>query len=198
MQTLIKRSLVGLALMTSLATGAVFAQAPPPGAPPAVGTEAGPGHHGPMSRLNLTPDQQSQIHSIMASFRAQRKADMEAFEANARQVLNQQQMARLEAMKAEREQHRGEHRQWQGRKDGEQGEMHHHGHHHGGLDRMARELNLTQEQKAQLQAYMESQRPHLKAEREAMIAQVRNVLTPEQRAQMDQMRQQHHHHDQQG
>lgn len=77
----------------------------------------------------------------------------------------------------------------------------HYGHHHGGMMRMMRDLNLTDQQKTQIQQIMEQfrqahadgQRPDPQA-RQQLRNQIMNVLTPQQRTElqnkMQQMRQQ--------
>lgn len=77
-----------------------------------------------------------------------------------------------------------------------------HGHHHGGMMRMMRDLNLSDQQKTQIQqimqqfrqSHMTGERPDAQA-REQLRSQIMNVLTPQQRTElqnkMQQMRRQH-------
>lgn len=76
----------------------------------------------------------------------------------------------------------------------------HYGRHHGGMMHMLRDLNLSDQQKTQIQQIMQQfrqahengQRPDQQA-REQLRSQIMNVLTPQQRTQlqnkMQQMRQ---------
>lgn len=53
-----------------------------------------------------------------------------------------------------------------------------------------RQLNLSEDQKARMQALRESMRPQMRASRQKMQSQMQSVLTPEQMQQLNEMRQQ--------
>ncbi|HEY9668134.1 MAG TPA: hypothetical protein V6C91_15085 [Coleofasciculaceae cyanobacterium] len=105
---------------------------------------------GKKARLNLTDAQKLQMREIKEQTRAQMQA-----------ILTPEQQQRLEALKQERQ---GQNAQGQNRQ---------------GRRNLMAELNLTEEQKAQIQELMQQQKARMDA-----------VLTAEQRQEMQQMRQQ--------
>jgi Spy/CpxP family protein refolding chaperone len=185
MLPIMQRGLVGLALVGTLATGAM-AQASVSDSPTAAAPTITQHRQGPWQQLHLSVDQRQQIRHIMDGFRTERQADKTAFEAQAKLVLNQDQVARWGLIKADHPMHP---------RDQQVGSQPHRrmaARHHGfGMDRLARELHMSPEQKAQLQAYRESEGPKMRAERQAMAQQIRGVLTPAQQSQLDQMRHPH-------
>jgi Spy/CpxP family protein refolding chaperone len=57
------------------------------------------------------------------------------------------------------------------------------------LERMTQTLGLSQEQRAQLESVIQAQQEKRQALREETRTSIRAILTPEQQAQMDEMRQ---------
>jgi Spy/CpxP family protein refolding chaperone len=165
MLNIVRKGLLGLALLATVGSTVAMADTPS-GKPAAVCRQQ---HGNMLQKLNLTADQQSQVHGFMQQYRTQKKADRQAFEGELKTVLNQDQWARFQAHQAER--------------PAGADKMGHRRHHH---HRLAF-LNLTPEQKAQLQAYRETQRPQQQAERQQLRSRIRGVLTPDQQAVFDQM-----------
>lgn len=64
-----------------------------------------------------------------------------------------------------------------------------------GADRMASELNLTDDQRVKVKQIMESHHESMKAQREQMMKQMDAVLTPEQQQKAKEMRARHKKHD---
>ncbi len=153
-------------------------------AQPGPGGERGPGG-GHMSflaeRLDLTSEQQTQIKQIFERHMAKAKAERQAFEA----TLTPEQRAEMEARRKEWEERhkervaeraerpegkkepKGEGKERRGRPDGPPGS--------GPM------ANLTPEQREAFRAKRE-------AEREAIDAEIRAVLTPQQAAEFDKLK----------
>lgn len=60
------------------------------------------------------------------------------------------------------------------------------------IDHLSKELNLTEEQKPQLEAIFTQQREKRKALREETRTRLQQVLSPEQMTKLDEMRKKHH------
>lgn len=131
----------------------------------------GRGHGDPLQRmqtnLNLTPDQVSALQPTFAQMKQQRHAEHEAFKAKLQSVLTPDQFAQLQQSKGS-------------------------GHRHA-----FKNLNLSDDQKAQLKQYRMSMKPQLKAEREQFRNQLMAVLTPDQQAKFKSMHRGHGHKHQQ-
>lgn len=119
-------------------------------------------------KLNLTADQQAKLKPIAQNYQQQRKAEREASRAKFQSVLTPEQKTKFEQMKADRKNNPGKPEP-------------------GMRKKMAEELGLTPEQQEQLKAYHQENRDKMKAEREAFVAQVKTILTPQQQAQLTQM-----------
>jgi Spy/CpxP family protein refolding chaperone len=119
------------------------------------------------TQLNLTPSQQQQLQPI---FQAQRDAHQqwrEQHKAQFANILTAEQRAQMEAMKGQK----------------------------GKRTRMGwKSLNLSDDQKAQMKALRESNRPQMKASREQFRSQVMAVLTPEQQTKWEEMKKNHKGH----
>jgi len=171
------RTALSLALIALIATSAAFAR------------QGGAARGNPLDRmaqeLNLTAEQKAKLTTIFQAQREKMKARHEAMEGKLRSILTPEQQAQLDQMKAERQERRkqaGANPDHQGPPPARDGQAGPGGKHRGPLA----QLNLTEEQKAQLKAYFEAERPQMQADRKAFRAEVEAVLTPEQRAQLQQ------------
>ena len=163
----------------------------------AVPALAGPGGHGPgrdpgkmverlKSELSLTDQQVAQLTPLFQEQQAKHKARFEAMKAQFDSVLTAEQKAKLEQMKAERKE------KWANRKPGEGRERKAHGSKGDMAKQFAEKLGLTADQQARLQQMREQGRQEMKAEREAFQARLAQVLTPDQKARLDELKQRHH------
>ncbi|MBS2033646.1 hypothetical protein JST97_01590 [bacterium] len=126
----------------------------------AVGASADWGHHrgSPLDRLksslNLTDDQVARLKPTFDSIRQKHETQRQAFEARMNQILTPDQQQKLAEARKE--------------------------HKRGGF----RELDLSDDQKAQMKSFWESQRGNMKgnfeAERSQIDSQLQATLTPEQ------------------
>ena len=126
----------------------------------AVGASAERGHHrgSPLdhlkSKLNLTDDQVARLKPTFDSIKQKHDAQRQAFEAKMKEILTPEQQQQMAAARQE--------------------------HKRGGF----RELNLTDDQKAQMKTFWESQRGNMKsnfeAERGQIDSQLQATLTPDQ------------------
>lgn len=158
----------------------------------------GPGGHGPgrdpgkmverlKSELSLTDQQVAQLTPLFQEQQARHKARFEAMKAQLDSVLTPEQKARLEQLKAERKE------KWANRKPGEgRGERKAHGSKGEMAKQFAEKLGLTADQQARLQQMREQGMQEMKAEREAFQARLAQVLTPDQKAKWDELKQRHH------
>ena len=125
----------------------------------------GPGkrNHDPLqrlqSKLNLSADQVAQLKPTFEQMKQKHQAERAQFKSKLQSILTPDQLAKLEANK-------GEHRR-------------------GGM----KDLNLSDDQKAQMKGLWGQKSPEMKAERERMQAQILAVLTPEQQAKYKEMQQ---------
>lgn len=154
-----------------------------------MGRRGGPGMGGhaplgPMGRvadaLELTDEQKAEIRAIMDE---EMPAAREKVEARVNGVLTAEQQEKLAALKAERPERPGK-----GRKHGMRGPG---GHAPGGpgarLERMADALELTDDQKSQMREILDRAREEHRAE---MQEKIDSVLTPEQQARAEELREQ--------
>jgi Spy/CpxP family protein refolding chaperone len=134
----------------------------------AIAAPAERGHHrgSPLdhlkSSLNLTDDQVAKLQPTFDSMRQKHQAERQAFEAKMKTILTPEQQQKMAEARKE--------------------------HKRGGF----RDLNLTEDQKAQMKAFWESQRGTKKANWEAERAQVDSqlqaTLTPEQMTKYNEMK----------
>ena len=115
------------------------------------------------SSLNLTDDQVAKLQPTFDSIRQKHQADRQAFEAHMKTILTPEQQQKM--AEARKEHKRG-----------------------GGF----RDLNLTDDQKAQMKSFWESKRGDMKgkfeAERAQIDAQLQATLTPEQMTKYNDMK----------
>lgn len=125
--------------------------------------------------LSLTESQQSQLKPIFEAQKAQRKQLRQQFQAQMRAILTPEQVAQLDQHKAERRAERAE----GGREGWKRGER-------GGK---FASLNLSDTQKSQLKALREARKPQMQAQRQQFEQQLASILTVEQRAKVEEMKQ---------
>lgn len=126
------------------------------------------GHHrgSPLDRLksslNLTDDQVARLQPTFDSIRQKHQADRQAFEAKMKTILTPEQQQKMADARRE--------------------------HKRGGF----RDLNLTDDQKAQMKAFWESRRGEMKgkfeADRAQIDSQLQATLTPEQMTKYNEMK----------
>lgn len=121
-----------------------------------------------VTRLNLSADQQNQIRPTFDAERQAMRDRYTAYQNELKSVLTPDQMAQLEKNKADRKACRKSHTHFDGRA-------------------AWKSLNLTPEQKAQLKAFHQQNRPQIKAERKQYIAQVESALNADQKARFEKM-----------
>jgi Spy/CpxP family protein refolding chaperone len=153
------RILMGLLMMAVVASAAVYAHG---GRGPGGRPDKGKMLERMSQQLKLTADQQARVKALFDQREAAMKAKFEARESQLRSILTAEQNARLDAMKANRQ---------KGERKGP-----------------FAELNLTDEQKAKLQAMRGQGRSQMEAEHKQFEAQLNEILTPEQRTKLEQMR----------
>lgn len=174
MNKILRTMMVAAVAASLLGAGPAMAQPGAPGQGPA-GQRGQMAHRGQGQRghglqrlvreLNLTEAQKQQIQPIVQSFRQEAQTRREAHFNQMKSVLTPDQQARLEQMKADRG-------QGQGRGPGLQ------------------QLNLTDEQKTQLQSMRQQHQAEGKAALDRLLAQVKPILTAEQQATLEKFLQQ--------
>ncbi len=114
------------------------------------------------SSLNLSEDQVARLQPTFDSIRKKHQADRQAFEARMKTILTPEQQQKMAEARKERKR--------------------------GGL----RDLNLTDDQKAQMKSFWQSQREGKKAaweaERSQIDSQLQATLTPEQMTKYTEMK----------
>jgi Spy/CpxP family protein refolding chaperone len=141
-------------------------------------------------QLGLSQEQVDKLKPIFQSWQQQQKAHREAWETKLHEVLTADQQAQLDQMKAQRLEARKEGRKEgckEGRKEGSKCDSR-------GKTTFEKKLALTADQKAQLKAFHQQNAPQMKAEREQHLAQIREVLTPDQQARFEKMMKRHGAH----
>lgn len=120
-----------------------------------------------VARLNLTQTQQKEIRPLFRAHRQDMRQRNEAFKSELESMLTADQMSKLEQLRADRK---------AARQAGQP------------VRRAAfKSLDLTQEQQAQLKDYVRQNRPQRRAATRQYAAQVRALLTDEQKSIFDQM-----------
>lgn len=174
-------SLVLGVLLVALTTSATFARAAGDGTSGA--DHAQKKWQRMVDRLHLTPDQQTRLQPIVTAHQERLKAQREQTKAQMTAVLTPEQRARFEQLMAERKSRRQAQGQGSGTAAGTEGR---------GRDSkgkgLLRSLNLTDTQKTQLKQMRQESKAARNAEQQQFVAQVEAILTPEQRAQFEQMR----------
>lgn len=176
--TFLKPALLSFALITALQASATYAFEPlsAPVKPYNLLSQATPSEHsngerghsrragGPgkmWQELNLSEQQKQQMKTLMESQREAFKANREQWQS----ILTSEQKAKLQTLKEQRKANKGE----------------------GSRGQFLGELNLSDEQKAQMKAMREAG----KQKREAFHQQMMSILTPEQREKMKAIKEQH-------
>lgn len=157
----------------------------------AVAAEGGR-HHGGRGfermaqHLSLTDAQQAQLKPIFEAQKAQRQQMHQQMKTQMQSILTPEQVAQLEQQRSEwQSKPKGERRAERGERRAERGERRARGERGGKFAK----LNLTDAQKAQLKAFREAHRPQMQAQRQQFEQQMAAVLTAEQRAKVEEMKQ---------
>ncbi len=155
---------------------------------PSFAGPGGPGGHGRdpgkfierlKTELSLSEQQLAQLNPLFEEQRARHKARFEAMKTQFDAVLTPEQKTKMETLKAE----------WKSKK----GEGMRGGHRRGeGGQKFAEALGLTADQQARLKQMREQGMQEMKAEREAFQTRLAQILTPEQKAKWDELKQRHH------
>ena len=155
-------TLLAIAFGIATATTATVAFCGPPGLGGPPGADAGcPDRRLALitERLNLTPEQETQVKSIMAEERTAAERIHEDTRKRIDEVLTAAQRAEQQAQRQQRMGQR--------------------------VDRLAQRLNLTAEQTTQVRAILEEQGAQPGFDRLAARGRIAAVLTPEQRQQLE-------------
>lgn len=120
----------------------------------------------PMKCLNLTEEQKTKMKALREDSKTKLAALREEQQAKMKAILTPEQIAKLDAAKAE-----GNEKQGKGKRGG-----------------IFKELNLTDEQKTKMKAIREELQPKLAALREQQESAMKQVLTPEQQKTLEEMK----------